>query len=210
MSPSLFVSSRHGFRGILQNAIFINARPVALHSSSTHLKQSEVIASSSGSARTKTAPQKLTLERSCGEIYALSRAARTTPATASWDWMEAHAPRLHPGRPHWVSSADHFRDLSQAIASIRAPYKPEEQRAALANSFYHFIRTRMTAAFLRGIAVQILTFGLERRRRVPLTEARTSSTGVLAGSASPPQPAPLLTYCPSSHSVAPNRGVTAL
>ena len=61
------------------------------------------------------------------------------------------------------AAEDHFRDLSQEIASIRAPFKPEEQRAALANSIYRGIRTRMAVAVQRGIAVQILTFGLERR-----------------------------------------------
>ena len=70
-----------------------------------------------------------------------------------------------PGGRIGTAAEDHFRDLSQEIASIRAPFKPEEQRAALANSIYRGIRTRMAVAVQRGIAVQILTFGLERRRR---------------------------------------------
>ena len=68
-----------------------------------------------------------------------------------------------PGGRIGTAAEDHFRDLSQEIASIRAPFKPEEQRAALANSIYRGIRTRMAVAVQRGIAVQILTFGLERR-----------------------------------------------
>ena len=68
-----------------------------------------------------------------------------------------------PGGRVGSAAEDHFRDLSQEIASIRAPFKPEEQRAALANSIYRGIRTRMAVAVQRGIAVQILTFGLERR-----------------------------------------------
>ena len=68
-----------------------------------------------------------------------------------------------PGGRIGPAAEDHFRDLSQEIASIRAPFKPEEQRAALANSIYRGIRTRMAVAVQRGIAVQILTFGLERR-----------------------------------------------
>ena len=64
-----------------------------------------------------------------------------------------------PGGRIGSAAEDHFRDLSQEIASIRAPFKPEEQRAALANSIYRGIRTRMAVAVQRGIAVQILTFG---------------------------------------------------
>ena len=50
------------------------------------------------------------------------------------------------------------------------PYKPEEQRTALANSIYRGIRTRTAMAVQRGIAVQILTFGLERRFGVSLKD----------------------------------------
>ena len=75
-----------------------------------------------------------------------------------------------PGGRIGTAAEDHFRDLSQEIASIRAPFKPEEQRAALANSIYRGIRTRMAVAVQRGIAVQILTFGLERRFGVSLKD----------------------------------------
>ena len=68
-----------------------------------------------------------------------------------------------PGGRIGSAAEDHFRDLSQEIASIRAPFKPEDQREALANSIYRGIRTRMAVAVQRGVAVQILTFGLERR-----------------------------------------------
>ena len=63
-------------------------------------------------------------------------------------------------------------------ASIRAPFKPEEQRAALANSIYRGIHTRMAVAVQRGIAVQILTFGLrlERRDAGAAYPSRTSSS----------------------------------
>jgi hypothetical protein len=40
---------------------------------------------------------------------------------------------------------------------------PAEQRDALAYSIYRGICTRLAAAVQRGIAVQILTFGLEQR-----------------------------------------------
>ena len=66
-----------------------------------------------------------------------------------------------PGGRIGSAAEDHFRDLSQEIATIRAPFKPEEHRTALANSIYRGIRTRMAVAVQRGIAVQILTFGLE-------------------------------------------------
>ena len=69
-----------------------------------------------------------------------------------------------------VDTEDHFRALSQEIATIRAPFKTEEQRAALASSIYRGIRTRMAVAVQRGITVKILTFGLERRLGVSLRD----------------------------------------
>ena len=54
-----------------------------------------------------------------------------------------------------------LRETAETIClKPRAPFKPEEQRAALANSIYRGIRTRMAVAVQRGIAVQILTFVL--------------------------------------------------
>ena len=77
---------------------------------------------------------------------------------------------LTPGGRIGPAAEDHFRELSQAIASIRGPHRPQEQREALANSIYRGIRTRMAIAVQRGIAVQILTFGLERRLGVSLKD----------------------------------------
>ena len=75
-----------------------------------------------------------------------------------------------PGGRIGPAAEDHFRALSQDIAAIRAPYKSAEQRDALAHSVYRGIRTRMAVAVQRGIAVQIHTFGLERRFGVSLKD----------------------------------------
>ena len=75
-----------------------------------------------------------------------------------------------PGGRIGPAAEDHFRALSQEIATIRAPFKPEEQREALAESIYRCIRSRMAVAVQRGIAVQILTFGLEQRLGVSLKD----------------------------------------
>jgi len=77
---------------------------------------------------------------------------------------------LTPGGRIGPAAEDHFRALSQEIATINAPFKPAEQREALAESIYRGIRTRMAVAVQRGIAVQILTFGLERRLGVSLKD----------------------------------------
>ena len=82
---------------------------------------------------------------------------------------------LTPGGRIGPAAEDHFRSLSQAIATIRGPH-PQEQREALATSIYRGIRTRMAVAVQRGIAVQILTFGraegegLERRFGISLKD----------------------------------------
>jgi hypothetical protein len=66
-----------------------------------------------------------------------------------------------PGGRIGPAAEAHFRDLSQDIAAIRA--------YSLAYSIYRGIRTRMAVAVQRGIAVQILTFGLEQRFGVSLS-----------------------------------------
>ena len=103
------------------------------------------------------------------------------------------------------AAEDHFRELSQAIASIRGPHRPHEQRGALTNSIYRGIRTCMAVAVQRGIAVQILTFGLERRFGISLKHILQRFS-----SAARPQTHVLPRYSPSALSVSPNRGATAL
>ena len=72
-----------------------------------------------------------------------------------------------PGGRIGPAADELYHHLSRDIAAIRAPYKSAEQRDSLAYSIYRGVRTRL--AVQRGIAVQILTFGLEQRFDVSLS-----------------------------------------
>jgi hypothetical protein len=74
-----------------------------------------------------------------------------------------------PGGRIGPAADELYHRLSQDIATIRAPCKSAEQRDSLAYSIYRGIRTRLAVAVQRGIAVQILTFGLEQRFGVSLS-----------------------------------------